>query len=125
MNVNVDGMHYYDLQRNWTRKIVPHLDNQTLNAILVRDFNNYYLETLSESFRLRYWAYVALEKCEFCEQPKSDHQTNNHQFVRDDGFPSGMDGMHFDVESRRTYISSVWLIRISKQFCGTATSVSR
>ena len=29
----------------------------------------------------------ALELCEFCEQRKSKHQTDDHQFVRDNGFP--------------------------------------
>jgi integrase len=29
----------------------------------------------------------ALERCEFCEQPKSEHQTDDHQFVRDNAFP--------------------------------------
>ena len=29
----------------------------------------------------------ALERCEFCEQPKSEHQTDEHQFVRDNRFP--------------------------------------
>jgi integrase len=29
----------------------------------------------------------ALERCEFCEQPKSEHKNNDHPFVRDDAFP--------------------------------------
>jgi integrase len=29
----------------------------------------------------------ALERCEFCEQPKSEHQTDDHLFVRDNAFP--------------------------------------
>jgi integrase len=29
----------------------------------------------------------ALERCEFCEQPKSEHQTDDHLFVRDNSFP--------------------------------------
>jgi hypothetical protein len=32
-------MHYYDLQKNWTKKIEPHLGNKQLNNILVRDLN--------------------------------------------------------------------------------------
>src|ERR1700752_3272445 len=32
---------YYDLQRHWTRKIVPHLNDESLNRILVRDFNKF------------------------------------------------------------------------------------
>jgi integrase len=28
-----------------------------------------------------------LERCEFCERPKSEHQTDDHLFVRDNGFP--------------------------------------
>ena len=33
-------MHYYDLKRNW-KQIQPHLDDQVLNALLVRDFNKF------------------------------------------------------------------------------------
>ena len=29
----------------------------------------------------------ALERCEFCEQAKSEHETDDHQFVRDNAFP--------------------------------------
>jgi len=32
-------MHYYDLQKNWTKRIEPHLGNKQLNNILVRDLN--------------------------------------------------------------------------------------
>ncbi len=32
-------MRYYDLQKNWTKKIEPHLANKQLNDILVRDLN--------------------------------------------------------------------------------------
>jgi hypothetical protein len=32
---------YYDLKKNWTRKIVPHLNDQELNDILTRDFNSF------------------------------------------------------------------------------------
>jgi hypothetical protein len=34
-------MRYYDLSRNWTKKIVPQLYDKELNDILVRDFNKY------------------------------------------------------------------------------------
>lgn len=34
-------MHYYDLQKHWTKKIEPHLANSQLNNILVRDFNKF------------------------------------------------------------------------------------
>jgi hypothetical protein len=44
-------MHYYDLQRNWTRKIVPHLNDEALNTILVRDFNNYCIGRWNETFK--------------------------------------------------------------------------
>ncbi len=33
------AMRYYDLQKNWTKKIEPHLTNKSLNDILVRDLN--------------------------------------------------------------------------------------
>jgi hypothetical protein len=34
-------MRYYDLRRHWTKKILPHLEDPELNAILVRDFNRF------------------------------------------------------------------------------------
>lgn len=34
-------MRYYDLSRNWTKKVMPHLGDAELNAILVRDFNRF------------------------------------------------------------------------------------
>ena len=34
-------MRYYDLKRNWTRRITPHLADKDLNDILTRDFNLY------------------------------------------------------------------------------------
>ena len=34
-------MRYYDLKRHWTRRIEPHLTDERLNAILVRDFNKF------------------------------------------------------------------------------------
>jgi hypothetical protein len=46
------GLHYYDLQRHWTRKIVPHLDNPRLNKILVRDFNKFTFGTWAQTFKL-------------------------------------------------------------------------
>jgi hypothetical protein len=41
---------YYDLQRNWTRKIVPHLKDEKLNAILVRDFNKFTMGSRAKPF---------------------------------------------------------------------------
>lgn len=32
-------MAYYDLKKNWSKKVVPHLDNKKLNDILVRDMS--------------------------------------------------------------------------------------
>jgi hypothetical protein len=32
-------MRYYDLKRNWSRRVEPHLADPALNAVLVRDFN--------------------------------------------------------------------------------------
>ena len=34
-------MRYYDLQRHWTKRLAPHLDDAKLNAVLVRDFNKF------------------------------------------------------------------------------------
>jgi hypothetical protein len=34
-------MRYYDLKRHWTKRIEPHLGDERLNAILVRDFNKF------------------------------------------------------------------------------------
>ena len=50
-NVKDNEMHYYDLQRNWTLKIVPHLNNATLKAILVCDFSYYCVERWNKAFR--------------------------------------------------------------------------
>jgi hypothetical protein len=33
------GLQYYDLKKNWTKKIVPHLNDKELNDILVEDVN--------------------------------------------------------------------------------------
>lgn len=35
------SMQYFDLKRHWTRRIEPHLADEKLNAILVRDFGKY------------------------------------------------------------------------------------
>jgi hypothetical protein len=35
------NLRYYDLRRHWTRRIMPHLPDKELIAILVRDFNRY------------------------------------------------------------------------------------
>ena len=79
-------IHYYDLQRNWTRKIVPHLNDQFLNSILTRDFNIYLVDAVNRTFKPgqlpqdiescdwrvtlgrrgrtpRYWAYVKHGAC--------------------------------------------------------------
>jgi hypothetical protein len=34
-------MRYYDVQKNWSRKIKPLLANETVQAILVKDFNKF------------------------------------------------------------------------------------
>lgn len=34
-------MRYYDLQRHWTRKIAPHLNDERVSRVLVRDFNKF------------------------------------------------------------------------------------
>jgi hypothetical protein len=34
-------MRYYNLSRNWTKRIEPHLTNKKLNDILVKDFNKF------------------------------------------------------------------------------------
>ena len=34
-------LRYYDLRRHWTKRIVPHLNDEFLNAILVRNFNKF------------------------------------------------------------------------------------
>jgi len=40
-------MEYYDIKKNWKKKIKPHLTNKALNRILVKDFRQY--------MRLRNW----------------------------------------------------------------------
>ena len=34
-------MRYYDFCRHWTKRIEPHLNDEELNKVLVRDFNRY------------------------------------------------------------------------------------
>src|SRR3954465_6489025 len=75
---------YYPLQRNWTRKIVPHLGNARLRAVLVRDFNKFTYGRWRSTFKPgelpaayescdwfdshrgrppRYWSYVKHSAC--------------------------------------------------------------
>ena len=35
------AVRYYDVARHWTKRIAPHLQDETLNKILVADFNDY------------------------------------------------------------------------------------
>jgi hypothetical protein len=44
-------MKYYDLKRNWTKKVVPHLGNKDLNATLVRDFNKFTMGRSGRHFK--------------------------------------------------------------------------
>jgi hypothetical protein len=44
-------MRYYDLPRHWTRRIVPHLADPELNAILVRDFHKFTRGRWRQRFR--------------------------------------------------------------------------
>ena len=46
---------YYDLQRHWTRKIVPHLKDKALNGILVRDFNKFTMGRWNRPFVQGNW----------------------------------------------------------------------
>jgi hypothetical protein len=78
------GLRYYDLKRNWTKKIVPHLTDPRLNKILVRDFNKFTFGTWAKTFKAgqfpdefenndwrcdqrrpypRYWRYVKHSAC--------------------------------------------------------------
>jgi hypothetical protein len=80
------GKQYYDLQRHWSRKIVPHLKDVLLNEILVRDFHKFTFGRWKEPFLPgnfpegfescdcrwshgrrgpcpRYWAYVKHSAC--------------------------------------------------------------
>jgi hypothetical protein len=78
--VALDRLRYYDFRRHWTKRIVPHLADKKLNAILVRDFNRYALSPFrlgdlpadfdSLDWRLdrrrphpRYWDYVVAGAC--------------------------------------------------------------
>lgn len=77
-------MYYYDLKKHWTKRIIPHLDDKELNAILVRDFGKYTrgwrdftageypseLESCDWASQMsirgrppRYWKYVKLGAC--------------------------------------------------------------
>jgi hypothetical protein len=55
---------YYDIKRNWTQKIVPHLDDNELNDVLKRDFSLYtrghwghefHDDELPEEYETCYW----------------------------------------------------------------------
>lgn len=37
----LENIRYYDLKRNWTKKVQPFLDDKELNDILIRDFNKF------------------------------------------------------------------------------------
>jgi len=77
---------YFDLKRQWTRRIIPHLKDKTLNEILVRDFNKFTYGRWQKSFLPgdfpedfescdwrwshgrrgpcpRYWSYVKYSAC--------------------------------------------------------------
>jgi hypothetical protein len=41
MIVPPKGIRYYDLQRHWTKRIMPHLADKKLGDILVKDFNKF------------------------------------------------------------------------------------
>jgi len=77
-------MRYYDLKRNWTKKIMPYLGNKALNDILVHDFNKFTFGRWKETFTYgqypfdfescdwwldhrgkipRYWKYVKHAAC--------------------------------------------------------------
>jgi hypothetical protein len=42
---------YYNVNRNWQRKIAPHLCDETLNKILVEDFNKYTFGRWAQEFK--------------------------------------------------------------------------
>src|SRR5262245_45248911 len=77
-------MKYYDLSKNWTRRVEPHLGDEELNRVLVRDFNRFTLGHWGKRFepgmlprdfetggwwwghrgrRPRFWAYVKQAAC--------------------------------------------------------------
>jgi hypothetical protein len=49
--VDLDRLRYYNFRRQWTKRIVPHLADEKLNAILVRDFNKYTYGRWRERFK--------------------------------------------------------------------------
>lgn len=48
-------MKYYDLQRNWTRKIAPHLDDPEVVRVLRHDFKRYGHRDGCVTYRPRKW----------------------------------------------------------------------
>jgi len=48
----IDSIKFYPVVKNWSRKICPHLDNPTLQKVLVSDFNKYTTGRWGERFRL-------------------------------------------------------------------------
>ena len=48
----IDSMKFYPVIKNWSRKICPHLDNPTLQKVLVSDFNKYTTGRWGKRFRI-------------------------------------------------------------------------
>jgi hypothetical protein len=44
-------MHYFDIRRHWTRRIIPHLGDAEFNRVLVRDFNKVTFGRWREEFK--------------------------------------------------------------------------
>ena len=62
-------MHYYQFQRHWTKRIVPHLGNEELNKLLVKDFNKY----TSGRWRKRFLPGMFPDEFESCDW-RLDHR---------------------------------------------------
>jgi hypothetical protein len=86
VDIPLDKLRYYDFRRHWTKRILPHLGDKKLNAILIRDFNKYTEGRTGKRFRRgdlpgqfescdwsldhrgpypRYWAYVKHAACHY------------------------------------------------------------
>jgi hypothetical protein len=70
-------MRYYDLKRNWTRKIEPHLNDAKLNRILIRDFNKFTNGRWGKEFKAGQYPYE-FESCDW----SWDHRGPRPRFWR-------------------------------------------
>jgi len=68
----IDSIKFYPVVKNWSRKICPHLDNPTLQKVLVSDFNKYTTGRWGERFRLGQYP-ADFESCDWSCSVRGRH----------------------------------------------------